>query len=184
MKALWELCFAENPIRIGLILPTICIHNFVQLKTIRKQTKEISHYNWLYLKINIPDIRLTPPWSSHIILLIHYYALLVYFKIKLLSTCDCNILYADTYGITCVLLLFWNTQQWIFFGHRYCLCFFFFFCLFFVFLWSCTACQCPFQNRTWLTSLCCLKIITWPGHCQSISWDDHGLWLLFPFIPI
>ncbi len=44
VKALQELCFAENPIRIGLIIPKD-IDNFAQLKTIR--------YKRIFILINL-----------------------------------------------------------------------------------------------------------------------------------
>ena len=57
-KAIRELCFAENSIKIRLRVPKV-IGNFFPGEN-NKIQKGIAYHNWMYLEIDVPDIWLIP----------------------------------------------------------------------------------------------------------------------------
>ena len=88
VKALWELCFAKNLIRSGLIIPKI----YTILSSWKQwDTKGISYYNWLYLKIHILDV-----W---LILLDHLtYVVNIFIMGKAYHFDLCSLLQAASFG--------------------------------------------------------------------------------------
>ena len=71
-KAIRELCFAENPIKIRLRVPNI---QAILSSWKQSDTKGIAYHNWMYLEINIifPKYVSFGLITSHMVNWLHHY---------------------------------------------------------------------------------------------------------------
>ncbi len=100
MKAIWELCFTETHIRIGLILQTYRQFCPAENNKIRKEFHTI--YNWIFLKINIPDKRLIPlDHHTNVDFYILMWIIWDYYEIIPISVTHLHLKWDTKHGVHC-----------------------------------------------------------------------------------